>query len=80
MWHAAKMNRGDEIQGLGLEWVRDWRLYAALWFKSFYGVTFEAFVTTDLPHLREMPNFPRKDGGFVTRRRLGFFVKIAMKG
>ncbi len=33
----------------------------------FYGVTFKAFVTTDLPHLREMPNFPRKDGDFVTR-------------
>ncbi len=61
MWHAAKMNRGDAIQGLGLEWVRDWRLYAALWFKSFYGVTFETFVTNDLsPTSERCQTFPEK--------------------
>jgi len=48
------MNRGNEIQGPGSEWVRNWRLHAALWFKLFYGVTFKALVITDLPHLKEM--------------------------
>lgn len=54
MWRGAEMNREDEIQGPGTKWVRDWRLYATLWFDSFYGFTFEAFVATDLHHLREM--------------------------